>query len=90
MSAMFEKLLNQQQTAMTQLQRTTETHIQSLRTECMSGYTELGEILSQSPKQHKGVESQPSTGSVWGHQPHLASWEVGTCSGVGSGYYLSL
>ena len=59
MSAMFEKLLNQQQTAMTQLQRATETHIQSLRAERMSGYTELREILSQSPKQHKGVESQP-------------------------------
>lgn len=59
MSAMFEKLLNQQQTAMTQLRRTTETHIQGLRTECMSGYTELREILSQSPKRHKGVDSQP-------------------------------
>jgi len=59
MSAMFEKLLNQQQSAMTNLQRTTETHIQSLRTECMSGYSELREILSQSPKRHKGVESQP-------------------------------
>lgn len=59
MSAMFEKLLNQQQTAMTQLRRTTETHIQGLRTECMPGYTELREILSQSPKRHKGVDSQP-------------------------------
>lgn len=52
---MFDKLFANQQSCIQQLEKSNEQAITSLRAEYQSGYTELKEILANSPKARKVV-----------------------------------
>ena len=53
LQSMFDKLFENQKTCMDKLERSNEQAITSLRAEYQTGYTELKEILSNSPKTRK-------------------------------------
>ena len=52
---MFQKLLENQQSCFGQLEKANAKAISELRTEYVSGYSELKEILSNSPKSRRVV-----------------------------------
>ena len=53
LQSMFDKLFDNQKSCMEKLERSNEQAITSLRSEYQAGYTELKEILSNSPKARK-------------------------------------
>ena len=56
---MFAKLVANQQTCFGQLEQANMKAISELRTEYVSGYNELKEILSNSPKARRVAEAAP-------------------------------
>ena len=57
--AMFAKLMANQQSCFGQLEKSNAKAISELRTEYVSGYNELKEILSNSPKSRRVAEAVP-------------------------------
>jgi len=56
---MFNKLLQNQQSCFGQLEKTNAKVISELRTEYVAGYSELKDILSNSPKARRLAEVSP-------------------------------
>ena len=57
--AMFAKLMANQQSCFGQLEKANTKAISELRTEYVTGYNELKEILSNSPKSRRVAEAVP-------------------------------